>query len=58
MLMASVYVQTDQRDSAFAVLSRVDWRRDEVLALRNEPMLDPIRGDPRFAKLLGRVALR
>ena len=58
MLMASVYVQTDQRDSAFAVLSRVDWRRDEVLALRNEPMLDPVRGDPRFAKLLGRVASR
>ena len=58
MLMANVYAQTGQPDSAFASLARVEWRRDEVLSLRAEPMLDPIRGDPRFVELLGRVTSR
>lgn len=56
MLMASVYAQIGETDSAFASLSRVDWRRDEVLALRAEPMLDPLRRDPRFVRLLERVS--
>ena len=58
MLLANVYAQTSQPDSAFASLSRVDWRRDEVLNLRADPVLDPIRGDPRFVELLGRVTSR
>lgn len=58
MLMASVFAQTGDRDSAFASLSRADWRRDEVLALRADPMLDPLRKDPRFVHLLERVTSR
>ena len=58
MLIANVYAQTGQSDSAFASLARVDWRRDEVLNLRADPVLDPIRGDPRFIRLLTRVASR
>jgi len=58
MLMATVYAQTGQSDSAFASLARVDWRRDEVLNLRADPVLDPIRGDPRFIRLLARVGSR
>lgn len=58
MLIANVYAQTGQSDSAFASLARVDWRRDEVLNLRADPVLDPIRGDPRFIRLLARVGSR
>jgi len=58
MLMASVYAQTGETDSAFASLSRVDWRRDEVLNLRADPLLDPLRQDPRFVRLLQRVTSR
>ena len=58
LLLANVYAQTNQADSAFAALSRVDWRRDEILNLRADPVLDPIRADPRFAKLLARVVSR
>ena len=58
MLMATVYAQTGQSDSAFAALARVEWRRDEVLNLRADPALDPIRRDPRFIRLLARVGSR
>ena len=58
MLMASTYTQMGEADSALASLARVDWRRDEVLALRVEPMLDPIRNDPRFIALFTRVTSR
>jgi len=58
MLMASVYAQTGEADSAFAALSRVDWRRDAVLNLRAEPTLDPLRKDPRFVRLLRTVTSR
>jgi len=58
MLMVSVYAQTGEADSAFAALSRVDWRRDAVLNLRAEPMLDPLRKDPRFVRLLQTVTSR
>jgi len=58
MLMAGVYAQTGEPDSAFAALSRVDWRRDAVLNLRAEPTLDPLRKDPRFVRLLRTVTSR
>ena len=58
LLMASVYAQTGDADSAFASLARVDWRRDQVLNLRAEPLLDPLRRDPRFVRLLDQVASR
>jgi TolB-like protein/DNA-binding SARP family transcriptional activator/Tfp pilus assembly protein PilF len=58
MAMANVYAQIGEPDSAFAVLARVDWRRDEVLNLRADPVLDPIRGDRRFAALMSRVTSR
>jgi hypothetical protein len=58
MLMASTYTQMGEADSALASLSRVDWRRDEVLNLRVEPMLDPLREDPRFIALFERVTSR
>jgi len=58
MLMATVYAQTGEVDSAFASHSRAEWRTDEVLNLRAEPMLDRIRRDPRFVHLLERVTSR
>jgi len=58
LLMASVYAQTGDADSAFASLARVDWRRDQVLNLRADPLLDPLRRDSRFVRLLERVASR
>ena len=58
LLMASVYAQTGDADAAFASLARVDWRRDQVLNLRAEPLLDPLRRDSRFVRLLERVASR
>ena len=56
--MASVYAQTGEVDSAFASLSRSEWRTDEVMNLRAEPTLDPIRRDPRFVRLLERMTSR
>ena len=53
-----VYVGLGERDQAFAWLERAfDERRGWLAYLKVEPMLDPLRTDPRFATLVRRMRL-
>ena len=53
-----VYAALGDADSAFDWLDRaVDERRGWLVYLNVEPMLDPLRGDPRFRRLLQRMRL-
>ncbi len=52
------YVLAKDMDDAFSSLNRaVDQRCFEIAWLQTDPLLDPIRGDPRYQKLLQRVNL-
>ncbi|HKB77596.1 MAG TPA: tetratricopeptide repeat protein [Myxococcales bacterium] len=57
-LQAALYAYLGERDRAFALLDRAyaekDWSLREV---KVSPMLDPLRDDPRFAKLLKKLNL-
>jgi TolB-like protein/Flp pilus assembly protein TadD len=52
--IARAYVALGQPDSAFAWLERSSWRWPHRAA-RSDPALDPVRSDPRFARLERRV---
>ncbi|HET6630920.1 MAG TPA: tetratricopeptide repeat protein [Woeseiaceae bacterium] len=55
---AAARAQLGEVDEAIAVLEDGFRRRDQSLtALGTEPLLDPLRGDPRFADLLRRMRL-
>ena len=55
---AQVLAQWGNRDGAFAALELALRIGDSGLgALRVDPLLDPLRGDARFAKLLARLGL-
>lgn len=54
--LAEVYAQRGEPDRALAVLERLAARRDgRILSLPGDPMLDPLRADPRFKALLARL---
>jgi TolB-like protein len=56
--VAIVYAGLGDKDQAFAWLDRAfDDRTWSLYLLRVEPMLDGLRGDPRFAALIRRVGL-
>jgi len=52
--IARAYVALGEPDSAFAWLERSSWRWPHR-AVRSDPALDPLRSDPRFARLARRV---
>jgi hypothetical protein len=55
---ATVYTALGDTDAAFEWLDRAYTDRRGWLAyLKVEPLLDPLRGDPRFARLLERLRL-
>ncbi len=55
---AIIHVGLGERDRAFEWLSRADEERHPWLVLLNvEPLLDPLRSDPRFADLVARIGL-
>ena len=53
--VARAHVALGESDSAFAWLERSSWQWPHR-AVRGDPALDPIRSDPRFARLSARVA--
>ena len=56
--LAMVEIGTRDADAAFAELDRAIADRNAFLIFLNvEPMFDPIRADPRFAKVAARVGL-
>jgi TolB-like protein/Tfp pilus assembly protein PilF len=57
--IAMVHVGLQDKDEAFAWLQRAFDQRSLWLGYLNvEPQLDPLRSDPRFQELLGRIGLR
>lgn len=55
---AVIYAGLNQKDDAFRWLDRAyDERCEYLVYLGTEPLADPLRGDPRFAKLLKRIGL-
>ncbi|HET7451470.1 MAG TPA: protein kinase [Thermoanaerobaculia bacterium] len=55
---AMVRIGLAETDAAFLELDRAVEERNAFLVFLNvEPMFDPIRGDPRFAKLVARIGL-
>jgi len=55
---AVLHIALGDHDAAFEALERAyEDRRGWLAYLRVEPAVDPLRGDPRFARLLERMRL-
>ena len=56
---AAIYAGLGEKDQAFACLEKAYEQRDTKLVTRGSlnPLLDPLRSDPRFADLLRRIGL-
>ena len=56
-LIASIYSQLGEKDEAFNWLQKAYDGRDGISYLVADPMMDPLRSDPRFARLIERMRL-
>jgi TolB-like protein/tetratricopeptide (TPR) repeat protein len=55
---AGIYAGLGERDQAFAWLNKAyDERNDRLIYLAVDPIVDPLRGDPRFGELMKRLGL-
>ena len=55
---ATIYIGLNQKDDAFRWLDKAYEERCEYLVyLGTEPLADPVRGDPRFSRLLSQIGL-
>jgi TolB-like protein len=58
VVIAYIYLALDNRDQAFVWLEKAyQERAGNVLWLKVEPKMDPLRSDPRFAELMRRMGL-
>jgi uncharacterized protein HemY len=56
--LAEIHIALGEKDLAFQLLHQAYQRHaDEIVLLRNNPRLDPLREDPRFKQLLQKVGL-
>jgi eukaryotic-like serine/threonine-protein kinase len=56
---AIVYAGLDDRDKAIEALNRgLEERPWELVGLKVDPLLAPLRGDPRFLQIVGRLGLK
>lgn len=56
LLLAGIYVGLHDYDAAFATLEEAYQRRDNtLLSLATSPVVQPLRGDPRYQSLLNRL---
>jgi eukaryotic-like serine/threonine-protein kinase len=59
LYVALIYIGLGEKDQAFAWLDKAyEERCDFLVYLPTDPMADPLRSDPRFASLLGRLGLK
>jgi len=59
LYFATVYIGLNRKDDAFYWLDKAyDERCEYLVYLGTEPMADPLRSDPRFSRLLGRIGLK
>ena len=58
MTIAEVYIGLNDKNHAFAWLEKAVDNREVQLKLRSDPIYDPLRADPRFQKLLGRIDVK
>jgi len=57
-VLAGLHVILGDRDRAFELLDQAYAEKDSTLReVKINPALDPLRGDPRFAKLLKKLNL-
>ena len=56
-LIASIYSQLGEKDEAFKWLEKAFDRRDGISYLVADPMMDPLRSDPRYLPLVERLHL-
>ncbi len=56
-LIASIYSALGEKDEAFQWLEKAYDRRDGISYLLADPMMDPLRSDPRFARLIQRLQI-
>ena len=56
-LIASICSQLGEKDEAFNWLEKAFDRRDGISYMVADPMMDPLRSDPRFAHLIQRLHL-
>ena len=56
---STFYVALGERDKAFAELNKsYENREPSMRSLKVDPLLDPLRDDPRFADLMRRMGLQ
>jgi tetratricopeptide (TPR) repeat protein len=55
--LALVHAVLGNTDAAFPMLETVEWDLPELIELRADPLLDPLRTDPRYPALLRRIGL-
>jgi hypothetical protein len=53
-----LHARFGEKDSAFVWLGRHRWVIGELMLLRGDHFLDPLRSDPRFDELLRRIGIR
>jgi hypothetical protein len=54
--LAYIHVALGEKDEAFVLLNKAhEERSSDVIDLKVDPQLDPLRSDPRFAELLRRM---
>ena len=59
LYLAMIYTGLHDNDKAFEWLNKAyDEHCDYLVYLPTEPMADPLRGDPRFSRLLRRLGLK
>ena len=59
LYVALIYIGLGEKDQAFAWLDKAyEERSDFLVYLPTDPMADPLRSDPRFPVLLGRLGLK
>jgi hypothetical protein len=57
-LVAEIYAALKWKDEAFAWLNKAyDEHDPQIVSLKVNPTLDPLRSDPRFIELVRRVGL-